>query len=141
MTQRTMAKNRFLEILLLTAAIAVSFSLSGCRESSIVGDITLVGEADPEAAPHRIDLGDTARSSVTISNTGTERLVVRRLTYTNPDSFSITLQELPGELAPGESTRLDLTFHPAEPGIYETAVEVYIVGRDLPVKVIITAVK
>ncbi len=122
---------------------------AGCGRDAIVGRITLADPYDDEDSADSetrvINFGETVAgtvdATVAVTNPRPSALTIERIEYTNPDSFSVYADEIPGVLASGETAYIEVTFHPAHPGIFESRVRLYLEGRVEPVEVLLSGAR
>ena len=127
--------------LALTAVMFIAI-LTGCLDTALAtgSDLLTISQGSDIYDQNKIFTfnaaksgEDTIISAFVVSNTGTARISILKIEYSNPENFTFYSSSLPGALEVESELEFDFNFHPKHEGKHESDVSIYIDGYEDPV--------
>ena len=135
----------------ITFVLALFAMVIGCKDAAILGEISIAdastADNDNNVPIIRLQPDSTVTggaATIALNNTSRQTVAVSRIVYSHPEKFSINATEVPGEIAPGDSTLIAILFHPAEGEVpvssnsYRSSVHIYLEDRNSPIEFIVS---
>ena len=136
------------KILFTAAAATAILILAGCPSGTYnVGDfleVTIDSDAAELNEDGILDFGmvqaeaESETVSITITNIGDEDISVSSITISDSDNYTLGLPELPGVIAPGDTTQYSLTFEPMASGDLDAIVSIAALDSAEPAELEVT---
>lgn len=128
---------------LLISLVVLVMAAVGCDDSHLLGEIMLGGEPGTTegGTSLHIDGADAPgphRAVVALRNDGSQTLSIASIAFSEPESFSVFADDISSTLPAGETTHIEVAFHPAAPGFFRSVVRIYLDGNVSPIEFVVT---